>query len=92
MVPRDGTIGTLRALGRYVGSVCGPAKEVFVMLDPRTAADDRLRDSGRWGYTGSDADDVMLTEEASGPGRWLAWVVLLAIAVIIVAALVGLPV
>jgi hypothetical protein len=75
-----------------VGLVCGPAKEVTVMLDPRTAADDRLHDTGRWGYTGSDPDDVMMAEEAGGAGRWLAWVVLLAIAVIIVAALVGLPV
>jgi hypothetical protein len=64
-------------------------REVFAMLDPVTTRTDPLRND-RWGYTGQMLEDpVMLEEESSGPGRWLLWIALAAIAVIVVVALLG---
>lgn len=69
MAPLSGTIGSFYALLSHVDLVCGSAKEVIVMLDPRTAANDRLRDTERWGYTGGDPDDAMLIEESGDRGH-----------------------
>jgi hypothetical protein len=62
-------------------------KEVLVMLDPTTVRNDRLRDTGRWGYTGVDLDEPMPVEERGGGNRWLLWVALIAIIVIALIAL-----
>jgi hypothetical protein len=61
------------------------------MIDPTSASRDRLRDTGRWGYAGDYDQDSAPVEESGGIGRWLPWVVLLVIAVVVVAFLIGLP-
>ena len=60
------------------------------MLDPTTTTrTDPLRNE-RWGYTGEMLEDPVYTEDSSsGPGRWLLWIALVAIAVIVVVALMG---
>ena len=60
------------------------------MIDPVTASNDRLRDTGRWGYTGDMRDDVVPVEESRGSSR-LLWIALLAIAVVVVIALFANP-
>jgi hypothetical protein len=62
------------------------------MLDPVTASQDRLRSTDRadrWGYTGELPEDPVPVEESRGAGRWLLWVALLVIAVIVAFALFG---
>jgi hypothetical protein len=59
------------------------------MLDPTTAQNDRLRDTGRWGYTGDFIEDPVPVESSSGMGRSLLWAALLAIVVIALVALFG---
>jgi hypothetical protein len=66
-------------------------KEVLVMLDPTTARTESLRNTDRWGYAGDYTEDPVPVDEVGGPSRWLVWVVLLAIAAIVIVALVGLP-
>jgi hypothetical protein len=61
------------------------------MLDPTSVQTDRLRDSGRWGYTGEFRDDPLPIEESPGVSRPLLWIVLLAVALIVIVALVGAP-
>jgi hypothetical protein len=61
----------------------------MVMFDPTTAQNDRLRDTGRWGYAGDYIEDPVPVESSSGMGRWLLWVALIAIAVIVLVALFG---
>jgi hypothetical protein len=60
------------------------------MIDPVTASNDRLRDTGRWGYTGEMVEDPVPTEEARGSNR-LLWIALLAIAVVVLIALFANP-
>jgi len=55
------------------------------MLDQTTYQNDRLRDTGRWGYAGEPLDDPMPVEESSNMGRWLVWA---AVIVLVVLALV----
>jgi len=57
----------------------------------QTSRTDPLGNSNRWGYTGDILDDPVPVEESEGPGRWLLWIVLLAVAVIVVIALFGIP-
>jgi hypothetical protein len=62
------------------------------MLDPTSVRNDRVGDTGRWGYTGDPIDEpVPVVEESPGVGRWLLWVALLAIIVIALVALCGAP-
>ncbi len=63
------------------------------MIDPVTASNDRLRDTGRWGYTGELREDPVPVEEPRGgfSGNRLLWVALLAIAVIVAIALFANP-
>jgi len=60
------------------------------MLEQTTRNDSR-GNSNRWGYTGDILDDPVPVEESEGPGRWLLWIVLLAVAVTVVIALFGVP-
>jgi hypothetical protein len=60
------------------------------MLEQPTR-NDPLGNQNRWGYTGDILDDPMPVEESEGPGRWLVWVVLLAVAIIVLIALFGVP-
>jgi hypothetical protein len=86
----SGTNGTSYALAGTVGLVCRSAKEVNVMIDPMTASSDRMRTTDRWGYTGDLVDDpVPMIEESGGVGRWLLWVAVAVIAVIVAIALFG---
>ena len=61
------------------------------MIDPVTASNDCLQDSGRWGYTGDLVVDSTrgAVEESAGPNRWFLWVANLAIVVIALFALFG---
>lgn len=60
------------------------------MIDPVTASNDRLRDTGRWGYTGEALEDPVVVEEPRGSNR-LLWIALLAIAVVVLIALFANP-
>jgi hypothetical protein len=64
----------------------------MAMIDPVTASNDRLRDTDRWGYTGTMLDDPVPVEEPRGAGNRLLWIALLAIAVIVLIALFANPV
>jgi hypothetical protein len=55
------------------------------MLDPTAARNDRLRDTGRWGYTGDMVEDSIPEQFEDRGNRWLIW---LAVAVLIVIAAV----
>jgi hypothetical protein len=61
------------------------------MIDPVTASNDRLQDTGRWGYTGELIEDPVSApvEESAGASRWLLWVAILAVVVIALFALFG---
>ena len=61
------------------------------MIDPVTASNDRLQETNRWGYTGDLVEDPSPApiEESSGVSRWLLWVALVAIIVIVLMALFG---
>jgi hypothetical protein len=59
------------------------------MLDPTTVRNDRLRDTGRWGYTGEMLEDPAPMQEAGGMNRWLLWIALIAIAAIVLVAILG---
>ncbi len=61
------------------------------MIDPVTAGNDRLRDTGRWGYTGDEIEDPVPApvENSAGASRWLLWVAIVAIVVIALFALFG---
>lgn len=61
------------------------------MIDPVTASNDRLRETGRWGYTGELLEDTAPVEKSRGAGRGLLWAVLLVIAAVIVIALFANP-
>jgi hypothetical protein len=61
------------------------------MLDPTATRTDPLRND-RWGYTGEMLEDPVMIEESSGTDRWLLWIALAAIAVIVVVALLGMAV
>jgi hypothetical protein len=64
----------------------------FTMLDPTTTRTDSLRDPDRWGYTGQMMEDPLPPiKESGGASRWLLWVALIAIAVIVLVALLGSP-
>ncbi len=60
------------------------------MIDPVTASNDRLRDTDRWGYTGSLYEDRAPVEEARGSNR-LLWIALIAIALVVLIALFANP-
>jgi len=62
-------------------------KEVIVMIDPVTASNDRLRETGQWGYTGDVRDEPMPVDESGAGSRRLLWWAVLAIAAIVVIAL-----
>jgi hypothetical protein len=59
------------------------------MLDPTTVRNDRLQETGRWGYTGEMLEDPAPAETSEGGRRWLLWVALIIIAVIALIALAG---
>jgi hypothetical protein len=59
------------------------------MIDPTSARNDRLRDSGRWGYTGEMLDEAAPVEEEGGVSRWLLWAAVIALAVIAIVLLTG---
>ena len=61
------------------------------MIDPVTAGNDRLRETGRWGYTGDVVEDPAPApvEESAGASRWLLWVAIVAIVVIALFVLFG---
>jgi hypothetical protein len=62
------------------------------VLDPTSVSRDRLQETSRWGgYAGDLPEDQLPIEEQGGASRWLPWLVLLVIAVLVVAVLVGLP-
>ena len=62
------------------------------MIDPTAARNDRLRDTGRWGYTGDMLEDPVPVEESGGVNRWLLAVAVIALIVIAFIAFAGLPV
>jgi hypothetical protein len=66
-------------------------REVFAMIDPVTASNDRARDTERWGYTGDLLDEPAPIEEPRGAGRGVLWAVLLLIAIVVVIALFANP-
>ena len=66
-------------------------QEVIVMIDPVTASNERLRDTDRWGYTGTMLEDPAPVEEARGSNR-LLWIALVAIAVVVLVALFANPI
>jgi hypothetical protein len=59
------------------------------MIDPTSVRNDRLRDTGRWGYTGDMVEDEVPVEESGGVGRWLLWAAVIALVVIAVIMLTG---
>jgi len=59
------------------------------MIDPTTAQNDRLRDTGRWGYTGDMIEDSRPAPESGGVNRAFLWVALIVLAVIVAIALLG---
>jgi hypothetical protein len=61
------------------------------MVDPVTASNDRLQETGRWGYTGDVSEDPLpeSVESSAGASRWLIWVAIVAIVVIALFALFG---
>jgi hypothetical protein len=52
------------------------------VLDQTSYQKDRLRDTGRWGYTGELQDDPMPIEESHGMGRWIVWVAVIALVIL----------
>ncbi|MDQ3227538.1 MAG: hypothetical protein M3Q50_13005 [Chloroflexota bacterium] len=56
------------------------------MIDPVTASNDRLRETGRWGYTGDLPEDQVPVAESGAGSRRLLWWSVLAIAAIVVIA------
>lgn len=61
------------------------------MIDPVTASNDRLRDTGRWGYTGDLPEDQVPVEATGAGSRRLLWLALIAITVIVLIALFANP-
>ena len=59
------------------------------MLDPTTVRNDRLRDTGRWGYTGEIREDPMPIEDSGSFGRWILWAGLIALVVVALVLLTG---
>lgn len=59
------------------------------MIDPTAARNDRLRDTGRWGYTGDLADDQLPVEYEDRGNRWLIWLAVIALIVIAAVMLIG---
>lgn len=59
------------------------------MIDPTTVRNDRIQDTGRWGYTGELVDDPVPVEESGGMGRWLLWAAVIALVVIAIVMLTG---
>jgi hypothetical protein len=55
------------------------------VLDPTSYQNDRLRDTGRWGYAGEPLEDTLPVEKSSNMGRWLVWA---AVIVLVLLALV----
>jgi hypothetical protein len=61
------------------------------MIDPVTATNDRLHENERWGYTSDLVEDSVPApvDESPGARRWILWVAIVAIAVIVLIALFG---
>ncbi|MEZ4564753.1 MAG: hypothetical protein R2853_18640 [Thermomicrobiales bacterium] len=59
------------------------------MIDPSATSNDRLRDSGRWGYTGDPHEDQAPVEHNEQGTRWLLWLAVAALAVIAAVMLIG---
>lgn len=59
------------------------------MLDQTTYQNDRLRDTGRWGYTGELQDDPMPIVESRNIGRWLVWAAVIALVLLALVLLSG---
>jgi hypothetical protein len=59
------------------------------VLDQTSYQKDRLRDTGRWGYTGDLIDEPMPVEESSGMGRWFVWAIVIALVVVALVMLSG---
>lgn len=54
-------------------------------MQQSAAREERLRDTGRWGYTGDMVEDQLPAEYESHGNRWVIW---LAVAVLVVIAAV----
>ena len=62
------------------------------MIDPTAARNDRLGDTGRWGYTGEMLEDpAPVVEESGGLNRWLLALAVIALVVIAFIAFGGMP-
>ena len=59
------------------------------MMDPTAARNDRLRDTGRWGYTGDTLEDQVPVEYEEHGNRWLIWLAVAALIVIAAVLLIG---
>jgi uncharacterized membrane-anchored protein len=59
------------------------------MTDHSAARNDRLRDTGRWGYTGDVAEDQAPVEQESHANRWVIWLAIAALLVIAAVMLLG---
>jgi hypothetical protein len=60
------------------------------MLDHSAARNDRLQDTGRWGYTRDLVDDDPVPVEYEEHGnRWLIWLAVVALIVIAAVMLIG---
>ena len=55
------------------------------MMDHTAARNDRLRDTGRWGYTGDMVEDEIPVEYEERGRGWMIW---LAVAVLVILAAV----
>ena len=53
------------------------------------ARNDRLRDTGRWGYTGDLVDDPAPVEYESQGNRWAIWLAVLVLIAIAAVMLIG---
>ena len=59
------------------------------MMDHTAARNDRLRDTGRWGYTGDLVEDQAPIEVDEGGNRWAIWLALAVLVVIAAVLLIG---
>ncbi|MDQ2651909.1 MAG: hypothetical protein M3Z20_02595 [Chloroflexota bacterium] len=59
------------------------------MMDPTAARNDRLRDTGRWGYTGDMVEDPVPEQYEERGNSWLIWLAVVALIVIAAVMLIG---
>jgi hypothetical protein len=58
-------------------------------MQQSAARNDRVRDTGRWGYTGDLVDDPAPVEYESQGNRWAIWLAVLVLIAIAAVMLIG---